>query len=86
MWQRNLQGKESVDMDQLEAALKLALDRQSMYYDDKAVADGLCRPKKEKGRKGKDLDCILYMLCCSTVCVALVKYIVYTMERNPSCT
>ena len=38
-------------MEQLEAATKLALDRQSMFYEDKIAADGLCRTKKEKRKK-----------------------------------
>lgn len=46
-----LQGKDVVLMDQLAAATKLALDRQSMFYEDKLAADGLCRTKKEKRKK-----------------------------------
>lgn len=51
------QGKDVVLMDQLAAATKLALDRQSMFYEDKLAADGLCRTKKEKRKKeGGDDD------------------------------
>lgn len=47
----NLQGKDAVDDDALEAAVKLACDRLQMFAEDKLVADGLCRAKKEKKTK-----------------------------------
>ena len=49
------QGKDNAIPGQIEAATKLAIDRQSMFHEDKEAADGLCRPKKEKKPK-KDLD------------------------------
>ena len=51
-----LQGKEKVCLDQLEAAVKLALDRQNLFTEDKVAADGLCRPKKEKRSKNEKID------------------------------
>ena len=42
------QGEEAVLPEQMDAAVRLALDRQSMFYEDKEAADGLCRPKMEK--------------------------------------
>ncbi|CAL1168784.1 unnamed protein product [Cladocopium goreaui] len=48
------QGQDAVFPDQMSAAVRLALDRQSMFYEDKDAADGLCRPKKEKKNKKDD--------------------------------
>jgi len=45
------QGKDNAIPGQIEAATKLAMDRQYMFHEDKEAADGLCRPKKEKRSK-----------------------------------
>ena len=48
-----VKGKEPncLDLESLQAALTLASDRMSLFREDKCVADGLCREKKEKKTK-----------------------------------
>ena len=48
-----VKGKEPncLDLEALQASLTLASDRMSLFREDKCVADGLCREKKEKKAK-----------------------------------
>ena len=57
---RAIQGKDNVLEEQMSAAIRLATDRTNMFHEDKAAADGLCRPKKEKSTK-KDLSRICHI-------------------------
>ena len=61
------QGEEAVLPEQMDAAVRLALDRQSMFYEDKEAADGLCRTKKEKKTKKESCHAVGFKISTATV-------------------